>query len=107
MGRNMSVKFYLPFPASVELNNINNIDWLVRSAGESGMRNKAAIQFVCPSAWQEFEAGPSQARVFVTVSFCLNKPLSQIHWRPAVHNQIFRLNVTSRILQEENRREDR
>jgi len=47
MGRNMTEKFYLTFPASAELNNIN---WLLRSAGESGMWNKAAIQFVCPLA---------------------------------------------------------
>jgi hypothetical protein len=103
MGQNMTAKFYLPFPASLELNNIN---WLVRSAGESGMWNKAAIQFVCPSAWQEFEAGPAHTQVFITVSFYLKKPVSQI-MVPLTSCQIFWLNVTSRNLREENRREDR
>jgi hypothetical protein len=37
MGRNVTANSYLAFPASAEFSNINNINWLVRYAGESGM----------------------------------------------------------------------
>jgi hypothetical protein len=83
MGLNMTAKFCLPLPASAELNNINKINWLVSPLESLGYETKQQYSFVCPSAWQDFEAGPSHARVFVTVSFCLNKPLSQIMDPPA------------------------
>jgi hypothetical protein len=37
MGRNMTAKFYFPFPANAKLTYFNNINLLSRSAGESGI----------------------------------------------------------------------